>query len=225
MNLERKIESLLEEISGVCKEAGRNPKDVTIIGASKSQNLKTIQKVQKSGIKHFGENFLQEAESKIINLYPSPVWHFIGTIQSRKAKKISSLFNWVHTVDRLKVAEKLDKNRNKEQGKLNICVQVNLEKETTKSGIPLEGCEIFISDLKKLTRLNVRGLMAIPKPTNNFEQQRRVFARIRSYFERLKLTYPQLDTLSIGMSGDYRAAILEGATMLRIGTAVFGERK
>ena len=176
------------------------------------------------GIQHFGENFLQEAEPKILKIGDIPTWHFIGAIQSRKAKKIASLFDWVQTIDRIKVAKKLNQHRPLEMNKLNVCVQVNPDNEEHKSGIPLSDCKKFISELVQLERLEVRGLMSIPKATKDFEQQRKVFGRIRSCFEDLKSTYPQLDTLSIGMSGDYEAAILEGSTMIRIGTKIFGGR-
>ena len=176
------------------------------------------------GVHHFGENFLQEAEPKILEIGNIPTWHFIGAIQSRKAKKIASLFDWVQTIDRIKVAKKLNQHRPLELNKLNVCVQVNPDNEEHKSGILLSDCKKFISELVLLERLEVRGLMSIPKATKDFEQQRKVFGRIRSCFEDLKSTYPQLDTLSMGMSGDYEAAILEGSTMIRIGTKIFGER-
>ena len=225
MIIEKRAEYLFEDIKDICSEIGKNPEELIVVVATKSQNLESIKKVQNIGIEHFGENFLQEAESKILNLNPSPTWHFIGSIQSRKAKRISALFEWVQTLDRLKVAEKLNINRSEEQGKLNVCIQVNPENENNKSGISLEGCENFISQLEELNMLRVRGLMAIPKQTNNFIQQRKVFAKIRKCFDKLKAVYPKLDTLSMGMSGDYKAAILEGATMIRIGTGVFGERE
>ena len=224
MEKEKKIGSFLSDFKEICKRIEKNPEDITILGASKNQEINSIKFAYCEGIKNFGENFLQEAEKKILKIGNEPTWHFIGSIQSKKAKRIASLFDWVQTVDRMKVAVKLNKNRPPEMKKLNICVQVNPDDEKSKSGIPLSDCKKFIAELVQFEKLEVRGLMSIPKITNDFEQQRKVFGRIRSCFEDLKPTYPQLDTLSMGMSGDYEAAILEGSTMIRIGTKIFGER-
>ena len=218
------LKPFLSEINKICEQTGKNYGDLTILGASKSQRVNSIKKAFSEGVHHFGENFLQEAEPKLLKIGNAPTWHFIGAIQSRKAKKIASLFDWVQTVDRIRVAKKLNQHRPLELNKLNVCVQVNPDREEHKSGIPLSDCKKFISELVQLERLEVRGLMSIPKATKDFEQQRKVFGRIRSCFEELKSTYPQLDTLSMGMSGDYEAAILEGSTMIRIGTKIFGER-
>ena len=224
MGKPEKLNSFLLELNKICERTGKNFEDLTVLGASKSQEIDSIELAVAGGIQHFGENFLQEAESKILKIGAIPTWHFIGAIQSRKAKKIASLFDWVQTVDRIKVAKKLNQHRPLEMNKLNVCVQVNPDNEEHKSGIPLSDCKKFISELVQLERLEVRGLMSIPKATKDFEQQRKVFGRIRSCFEDLKSTYPQLDTLSMGMSGDYEAAMLEGSTMIRIGTKIFGER-
>lgn len=225
MNIEKKAKSFLEEVNKFCSDSGRNPKNIIVVGSSKTQRVDSIKSALTSGIKDFGENFLQEAEPKIMDLNSGLSWHFIGSIQSRKAKKISSLFQWVQTVDRLKVAKKLNEHRPIECGKLNVCVQVNPEAEVNKSGISLEECKSFIAELNKMEMLRVRGLMVIPKATKDIEQQREGFARIRSCFDFLRTIYPELDTLSMGMSGDYKAAILEGTTMIRIGTNIFGERR
>ena len=225
MDIGKNVVSFYKELEIFCSEVQINPEKVIVIGASKKQNLESIQSAYSSGLKHFGENFLQEAEPKIRALGLAPCWHFIGSIQSKKAKKISSLFEWVHTVDRIKVAKKLNEFRPEDLGKLNICIQVNPDKDLNKSGIVLEETEEFISELRGYKMLRVRGLMAIPKETKNQLQQRKVFAKIRNQFEELKVTFPGLDTLSMGMSRDFKAAILEGATMIRIGTLIFGERK
>ena len=224
MGKPEKLNLFLSEINKICEQTGKKSGDLTVLGASKSQRINSIEQALSEGVHHFGENFLQEAEPKILKIGNRPTWHFIGAIQSRKAKKIASLFDWVQTIDRIKVAKKLNQHRPLELNKLNVCVQVNPDNEEHKSGIPLSDCKKFISELVLLERLEVRGLMSIPKATKDFEQQRRVFGRIRSCFEDLKSIYPQLDTLSMGMSGDYEAAILEGSTMIRIGTKIFGER-
>ncbi len=220
----KKFKSFLAEFNETCCRIGKNPKDITILGASKGQQVDSIKLAFEEGIKHFGENFLQEAEQKISEIGNLPTWHFIGSIQSRKAKRIASLFHWVQTVDRLKVARKLNENRPQDMEKLNVCIQVNPDNEESKSGVPLAGTKNLIGELVQLERLRVRGLMSIPAATKDFEQQRRGFGRIRSCFEDLKAIYPQLDTLSMGMSEDYEAAILEGSTMIRIGTNIFGAR-
>ena len=224
MGKPEKLNLFLSEINKICEQTGKKSGDLTVLGASKSQRINSIEQALSEGVHHFGENFLQEAEPKILEIGNIPTWHFIGAIQSRKAKKIASLFDWVQTIDRIKVAKKLNQHRPSELNKLKVCVQVNPDNEEHKSGIPLSDCKKFISELVLLERLEVRGLMSIPKATKDFEQQRRVFGRIRSCFEDLKSIYPQLDTLSMGMSGDYEAAILEGSTMIRIGTKIFGER-
>ena len=224
MGKPEKLNLFLSEINKICEQTGKKSGDLTVLGASKSQRINSIEQALSEGVHHFGENFLQEAEPKILEIGNIPTWHFIGAIQSRKAKKIASLFDWVQTIDRIKVAKKLNQHRPLELNKLNVCVQVIPDNEEHKSGIPLSDCKKFISELVLLERLEVRGLMSIPKATKDFEQQRRVFGRIRSCFEDLKSIYPQLDTLSMGMSGDYEAAILEGSTMIRIGTKIFGER-
>jgi len=224
MGKPEKLKLFLSEINKICEQTGKKSGDLTILGASKSQRIDLIKKALNEGVHHFGENFLQEAEPKILEIGNIPTWHFIGAIQSRKAKKIASLFDWVQTIDRIKVAKRLNQHRPLELNKLNVCVQVNPDNEEHKSGIPLSDCKKFISELVLLERLEVRGLMSIPKATKDFEQQRKVFGRIRSCFEDLQSIYPQLDTLSMGMSGDYEAAILEGSTMIRIGTKIFGER-
>ena len=176
------------------------------------------------GISNFGENRLQESEAKIDTLGNTVCWHFIGSIQSKKAKKISSLFDWVQTVDRIKIAKILNENRPESMNRLNICIQVNPDGEKTKSGVSLEGCEDLIEEMLPYKRLKIRGIMSIPKPCGSFKLQREGFARIHSCFKQLKQKYPQLDTLSTGMSGDYEAAIIEGSNMIRIGTRLFGER-
>ena len=224
MNIEKNVKSFLEKVNRVCNESKRDPSEVVVLGASKSQELASIKSAYLAGIQHFGENFLQEAEVKIRSIDPPPCWHFIGSIQSRKAKKISSLFHWVHTLDRFKVAKLLNDHRPNYLGKLNVCVQVNPDNEVSKSGIRLEESEEFILSLKDLYMLNVRGLMAIPKYTEDSQQQREVFAKIQIKFRELKKNFPHFDTLSMGMSEDYRSAIQEGATMIRIGTNIFGKR-
>ena len=195
------------------------------MGASKSQTIEDIEKAYENGISHFGENYLQEAESKIKKIRKNIIWHFIGSIQTRKTKKIASLFDWVHTVDSLKIAERLNEARPSSRGPLNICLQVNIDKETTKSGILKEEIDDFLINLTALKNIKTRGLMIIPKPRDSAEEQSKIFSDLRRKLDSLKSIFPELDTLSMGMSSDYLIAIREGATIVRIGTGIFGARK
>ena len=195
------------------------------MGASKSQTVEQIEQAYDNGIFHFGENYLQEAETKISKIDKNIVWHFIGSIQTRKTKKIARLFDWVHTVDSLMIAEKLNEVRPSSRGPLNICLQVNIDNEETKSGILKEEIDNYLTNLATLKNIKTRGLMIIPKPRDIVEEQSEIFSDLRLKLDSLKSRFPELDTLSMGMSSDYLAAIQEGATILRIGTGIFGARK
>ena len=195
------------------------------MGASKSQTVEQIEQAYDSGVFHFGENYLQEAETKISKIDKNIVWHFIGSIQTRKTKKIARLFDWVHTVDSLKIAEKLNEARPSSREPLNICLQVNIDNEETKSGILKEEIDDFLTNLTALKNIKTRGLMIIPKPRDTAEEQKEIFSDLRLKLDSLKSRFPELDTLSMGMSSDYLAAIQEGATIIRIGTGIFGARK
>ena len=212
----------LKQIS--CDQSGRENSEVTAIAASKRQSINSIYQAYEGGIINFGENYLQEAEEKIRHLPTDITWHFIGAIQSKKSKKIARMFDWVHTIDRIEVAKLLNNARPEEMGALNICIQINLDKEDSKSGIGLEEVDSFLLGIKNLKNLKLRGLMAIPRPKEN-EQQRVSFKKIKNKFNDLKKNYNELDTLSMGMSADYHEAIAEGSTMVRIGTHIFGQRQ
>ena len=219
------IQKINSEIKKNCELSGRNPEKLVLIGASKSQPVEKIQEAYEAGLKNFGENYLQEAESKIGNLSETIIWHFIGSIQSRKAKKIAEIFDWVHTLDSLKVARKLNDARPKSKGALNVCIQVNIDLEETKSGIHEKDLENFLEETLSLENIKVRGLMAIPRPRPTIEEQKEIFNKIEKRFSSLSKKAIGFDTLSMGMSTDYGAAIQEGATMIRIGTGIFGPRK
>jgi len=195
------------------------------MGASKSQTIEDIEKAYENGISHFGENYLQEAESKIKKIRKNIIWHFIGSIQTRKTKKIASLFDWVHTVDSLKIAERLNEARPSFKGPLNVCLQVNIDNEETKSGVLKEEIDDFLTTLITLKNIKTRGLMIIPKPRQTAKEQSEIFLDLKLKLNSLKSKFPELDTLSIGMSSDYLVAIQEGATIVRIGTGIFGARK
>jgi pyridoxal phosphate enzyme (YggS family) len=219
------IQKINSEIKKNCELSGKDPEKLVLIGASKSQPVEKIQEAYEAGLKNFGENYLQEAESKIGKLSKTIIWHFIGSVQSRKAKKIAEIFDWVHTLDSLKVARKLNDARPKSKGALNVCIQVNIDLEETKSGINEKDLEHFLEETLSLENIKVRGLMAIPKPRLTIEEQKEIFNKIEKRFSSLSKKVIGFDTLSMGMSADYGAAIQEGATMIRIGTGIFGPRK
>ena len=219
------LHKINQNIEENCKLSGRKPDEIILIGASKAQTIKSIKEAYESGLTHFGENYLQEAEEKIENLSRDLVWHYIGSIQSRKAKRIAEIFDWVHTVDSVKVAMKLNNARPKSKGFLNVCLQINIDNEESKSGLDLKEIDSFIEQTKTLENLKVRGLMVIPKPRENLGEQKEVFAMVKNIFLALNEKGNSFDTLSMGMSSDYAAAIQEGATMVRVGTGIFGPRK
>jgi pyridoxal phosphate enzyme (YggS family) len=177
----------------------------------------------------FGENYLQEALDKIASVAQAQPdaaveWHFIGPIQSNKTRPIAASFAWVHTVERLKIAQRLSEQRPPELGPLNICLQVNISGEASKSGASPEELPALAREVAQLPNLRLRGLMAIPEPTTDVAEQRAAFARVRALFDALRAEGLELDTLSMGMSGDLAPAIAEGATIVRVGSAIFGKR-
>ena len=219
------LHKINQDIEANCKLSGRKTDEIILIGASKAQTIESIKEAYENGLKHFGENYLQEAEEKIENLSKDLVWHYIGSIQSRKAKRIAEIFDWVHTVDSVKVAMKLNNARPKSRGFLNVCLQINIDNEESKSGLDLKEIDSFIDQTKTLENLKVRGLMVIPKPRENLGEQKEIFGMVKNIFLTLNEKGNNFDTLSMGMSSDYAAAIQEGATMVRIGTGIFGPRK
>ena len=219
------IQKIIRDIKENCNLSKRSVEDVVLIGASKSQTIEKIIVAYEEGIKNFGENYLQEAEEKISKLDQDIIWHFIGSIQSRKAKKIAEIFDWVHTIDSLKVAEKLNSFRPKSKGVLNACLQLNIDDEESKSGLKIENLEEIIQKVETLENLKIRGLMVIPKPRDTVEEQRKVFRKVKEIYDSLISQGHNFDTLSMGMTSDYGVAIQEGATMIRIGTGIFGPRR
>lgn len=208
----------------------RNADSVLLLAVSKTHGADKVREAHAAGARHFGENYVQEALDKIALLSQPPnaltdiTWHFIGPIQSNKTRDIAGAFDWVHSVDRLKIAQRLNDQRSQDMPALNICVQVNLSHEDTKSGVLLNEVEALCASIARLPRLRLRGLMAIPAPCKDHEQQRTAFQPLATLFARLQQRYPAMDTLSVGMSDDFEAAIAEGSTMIRIGTAIFGAR-
>ena len=218
------IQKIILDIKENCNLSKRSVEDVILIGASKSQTIEKIIVAYEEGIKNFGENYLQEAEEKISKLDQDIIWHFIGSIQSRKAKRIAEIFDWVHTIDSFKVAEKLNSSRPKSKGALNACLQLNIDDEESKSGLKIENLEEIIQKIEALENLKIRGLMVIPKPRDSEEEQRKVFRKVKEIYDSLIRQGHNFATLSMGMTSDYGVAIQEGATMIRIGTGIFGPR-
>lgn len=204
-------------------EAHRHPGSVNLLAVSKTQTAAVIAAAYLAGQRHFGENYLQEALQKQTELSAFDIcWHFIGPIQTNKTRLIATRFAWVHSVDRFKIAERLSAQRPTHLPPLNICLQVNISQEQSKSGIMLADLPAMVASVQQLPNLRLRGVMAIPEPESNFELQRVPF---RTLFHAVQqLHKPELDTYSMGMSADLVAAIVEGATWVRIGSALFGAR-
>lgn len=203
-----------------------NRKDaVQLLAVSKAQSAERLKEAYLAGQTEFGENYVQEAISKQSLLEDCNItWHFIGPIQSNKAALIAQHFSWVHSVDRLKIAQRLSSARLSSLAPLNICIQVNSSNEQSKSGVQFKALADLANEISKLPNLKLRGLMAIPAPTTDLSKQHLQFKKIKDAFTELQQNGFEIDTLSIGMSDDYVAAIQEGATIVRIGSAIFGPR-
>jgi pyridoxal phosphate enzyme (YggS family) len=223
--LAHNIANLLERVRLSAEKSQRCADDILLLAVSKTRPEQDIRSAHKCGLREFGESYLQEALDKIGALQDLDlVWHFIGPIQSNKTRPIASSFHWVHSVDRAKIARRLSEQRPPGLPPLQVCLQVNISAEQSKSGVAPEQLPQLAQEVAQLPRLQLRGLMAIPAATQDSLQQRRAFAQLRREFEQLQLQLPGLDTLSMGMSGDMESAIAEGATILRIGSAMFGPR-
>ncbi len=207
------------------KRFGRAPGSVKLLAVSKTFGPEAVAEAMEEGQRAFGENYLQEALAKIEALRErAPQWHFIGAIQSNKTRDIARHFDWVHTVDRLKIARRLSEQRPDELAPLNVCLQINISGEASKSGAAPEQAGALAAEIAALPRLKLRGLMAIPAREEKFERQRAAFTRLRTLKEEIEASGLPLDTLSMGMSNDLEAAIAEGATLVRVGSAIFGPR-
>ncbi len=207
------------------KQRANRQEDILLLAVSKAQSAEKLREAYNAGQSAFGENYVQEAIGKQALLEDCNIeWHFIGPIQSNKTQLIAQHFSWVHSVDRLKIARRLSSARSNQQSPLNICIQINSSNEASKSGVQIPTLIELASEVTKLPNLKLRGLMAIPAPTEDIALQHQQFREIKAAFNQLLDAGFDLDTLSIGMSGDYVAAIEEGATIVRIGSAIFGER-
>ncbi|MBU2872464.1 YggS family pyridoxal phosphate-dependent enzyme [Marinobacter salexigens] len=221
--------SVTRRIQKATLHAGREPGSVSLLAVSKTRSAEELRQAVAAGQRAFGENYLQEALEKIEALSDLTEidWHFIGPIQSNKTRQIASAFSWVHSLDRLKVARRLSEQRETGLPPLNICLQVNINNEQSKSGCQPDELPTLIEEISQLPGLTLRGLMAIPDPEQTESALRESFRKLANTLKKLRQDYPEagpLDTLSMGMSGDLEIAIAEGATWVRIGTAVFGER-
>ena len=224
-NLHERLQQVRLEIAEAERRFGREPGSVKLLAVSKTRAAGDVLALAQLGVSDFGENYVQEARTKIGQLSgQSLTWHFIGPIQSNKTHQVAEHFDWVHSVDRIKVARRLNAARPAHLPPLNICIQVNVDAESTKSGIDPNEVEQLAGEVLPLSRLNLRGLMALPAPTEDFSEQRRSFLHTRRLQEQLTDKGYRLDTLSMGTTNDMRAAVAEGATIIRIGTALFGPR-
>lgn len=219
------LQAIHTAIDQAAHKARRNPSGITLLAVSKTVPAQVIRVAYGCGQTAFGENYAQEALDKMQLLRDLPLeWHFIGPVQSNKTRLIAENFSWVHSVDRLKIAQRLSEQRPDNLPPINICLQVNVSQEELKGGVKYEEAEAVALAIASLPRLKLRGLMAIPAPADELSAQRRPYARMRELLLQLNHRDLNLDTLSMGMSHDLSAAILEGATIVRIGTAIFGGR-
>ena len=219
------LQNVRSEIATFESRYQRDSGSVRLLAVSKKKPVSAIREAITAGQTEFGENYVDEGVAKIQQINDSElIWHFIGAIQSRKTSQIAEHFHWAHGVDRIKVARRLAEQRPQGKPALNICLQINLDNETSKAGIALDELPQLAQQCSELEGINLRGLMAIPAPRETLQEQRSVLARLRVAMESLQANYPSLDTLSMGMSNDMEAAIAEGATVVRVGTAIFGAR-
>ncbi len=224
-NLPERINAVLGQVRQAVATAGRSAQSVTVLAIGKAQPPQTLADAARCGLSHFGESYLQEALGKQAALRELPLtWHFVGRVQANKTRVIAEQFAWVHTVERLKIAERLAAQRPFHAPPLNICLQVNLAAEATKGGVAVAELPALAAAVAQLPRLQLRGLMCIPPEAAEPARQRAWFAQLRVLRDELNAGGLSLDTLSMGMSADFEAAIMEGSTIVRLGTALFGAR-
>ena len=217
------LSSIKNDINA-CNESKNN--DISLVIVTKSQGKENISKIINAGFKSLGENYVEEGIDKIKFFNDKSIeWHFIGNIQSNKIKKITHNFDWVQTISSIKHAKMINRACEEALKKINICIQINVDRETSKSGIYIEDLDSFIENILALDRLVFRGLMAIPSKINALKEDTISYKILKSEYDRLKNKYKHIDTLSVGMSNDYKIAINNGSNMIRIGSLIFGERK
>ncbi len=226
MSIEQNLSTIKQQISQFSQNCDRLPQEVELLAVTKTKPVTDIEQAIACGQRAFGENYVQEGVEKIAYFQNNKEleWHFIGTLQSKKTRLVAENFDWVQTLDRLKVAIRLNEQRPEHLAPLNVLIQINISDEESKSGIDPSEMLSLAKEIMQLPRLRLRGLMAIPKEENEFDKQKIVLRKMQSLFEELKAVVPEADTLSMGMSGDMQAAIECGSTMVRIGSAIFGAR-
>ncbi|MFW5392824.1 YggS family pyridoxal phosphate-dependent enzyme [Yersinia sp. 2544 StPb PI] len=224
--IEQNLQDVRARIATVAHNCARSPEEVTLLAVSKTKPVSAIEEAIVAGQYAFGENYVQEGVDKIHYFANSAdlEWHFIGPLQSNKSRLVAENFAWCHTVDRLKIAQRLSTQRPAAMPALNVLIQVNISDEQSKSGVALTELPALAASISELPNLNLRGLMAIPAPESDYPRQLAVFEQMHQAFLTLKASYPQMDTLSMGMTDDMAAAISAGSTLVRIGTAIFGTR-
>lgn len=225
-SIELNLQQVRERIAAAAARCGRAPEEITLLAVSKTKPASAVAEAIAAGQQAFGENYVQEGVEKVAELaaHPDLQWHFIGPLQSNKSRLVAENFAWCHTVDRQRIAQRLNDQRPASLPPLNVLIQVNISDENSKSGIMLEALPELAEQIAALPQLRLRGLMAIPAPESDYARQLAVCQQMAAAFHALKQDYPDVDTLSLGMSDDMDAAIAAGSTMVRIGTAVFGAR-
>jgi pyridoxal phosphate enzyme (YggS family) len=229
-NISKKIKNVEQTIIQAAQRADRNPDQIQLLAVSKTKPVALIKEAYQAGLRHFGENYVQESIEKIQQIkldadFEQPIfWYFIGPLQSNKTRPVAENFDWVQSVERLKIAQRLNDQRPDHLPKLNVCLQVNISGEQSKSGTTLLQVMELASQVNNLPHLTLRGIMAIPEKTDDQLRLEKQFNELHDIYLRLQQLYPQVDTLSMGMSGDLEKAIAYGSTMVRIGTDIFGSR-
>jgi pyridoxal phosphate enzyme (YggS family) len=229
-NISKKITSINQKIAAMAKQVDRDASDIQLLAVSKTKPVYLIKQAYQCGLRHFGENYVQESIEKIQQIKldndfaEALTWYFIGPLQSNKTRPVAENFDWVQSVERLKIAQRLNDQRPMGLAELNICLQVNISGELSKSGTTLAQVIELASQVNKLPRLKLRGIMAIPEKTQDLQRLELQFTEMHNIYLQLQHSYPDVDTLSMGMSGDLETAIACGSTMVRIGTDIFGTR-
>jgi pyridoxal phosphate enzyme (YggS family) len=225
--IDTRLQTVKGRIAKACAQAGRDVQSVTLLAVSKTQDAQAVREAAERGQADFGENYVQEALDKLAELAPLRArlrWHLIGPLQSNKTRLVAEAFDWVHTVDRLKIAQRLAEQRPPQLAPLQVCLQINVSGEASKSGVAPAELPALAHAVAALPRLRLRGLMAIPEPAHDPAAQRAPHRLLATLLAELRAQGLALDTLSMGMSADLEAAVAEGATIVRVGTALFGER-
>ena len=214
-------------INQAAQKCSRMPDEIKLLAVSKTKPNSDIIEAYQAGQRLFGENYVKEGEQKISELsakYPDIEWHFIGPLQSNKTKIVAQHFDWMHTLSRLKIAQRLNEQRPDHQSPLQVCIQVNISQEDTKSGIDADEVMVLATQINQMPKLTLRGVMAIPTATDDIQVQQDEFSKLQRIYQNLQQHFDNIDTLSMGMSGDLDVAIANGSTMVRIGSAIFGDR-